>query len=82
MPIYTFYNNKTKETSDIEMSMAEHDTFSLNPEYPQVPVALNLHSGGGINGRKIDDGFNDILKNIKKKHSGGYKVGRSTINTK
>jgi hypothetical protein len=47
-----------------------------------VPVALNLHSGGGINGRKIDDGFNDILKNIKKKHSGGYKAGRSTINTK
>ena len=82
MPIYTFYNNKTKKTIDIQMSMAEHEVFTKNPDYTQVPTALNLHSGGGINGRKIDDGFNDVLKTIKKKHSGGYKLGRSTINTK
>ena len=65
------------------MTLAEHEELSKNPDYQQVPAAPGLHSGRGLGGGlKIDDGFNDVLKEIKKKHSGGYKLGRSTIHTK
>jgi len=83
MPTYTFYNKKTKKYFDRQMTMAEHEEFSKNPDYQQVPTVVGLHSGRGLGGGlKIDDGFNDVLKEIKKKHSGGFKSGRSTIQTK
>lgn len=83
MPTYTFTNNKTGETWTEFLSLSERERLLENPNIQQEPCAPGLHSGRGLGGGlKIDDGFNDVLKEIKKKHSGGYHLGRSNIQTK
>jgi hypothetical protein len=59
--------------------MAERESFlAENPDLRQVLVPPALHSGRGLR-KKPDDGFRDVLREIKKKHSKG--LTRSTINT-
>jgi hypothetical protein len=85
MPTYKFKNTETDEEFIQFMGISEADTFLENNPHIKKMVhgAPMLHSGRGIGGGlKIDNGFNDVLKEVKKHHNGGYKLGRSTINTK
>lgn len=65
------------------MTISEGDKFL--EENPHIERLVNgapmLHSGRGLGGGlKVDNGFNDILKNIKKGNSKGFT--KSTIQTK
>lgn len=83
MPTYTFRNNDTQEEFDIRMSIAERDQYVQdNPHLTQLlykapaigdPIRLGL--------KKPDDGFRDVLRNVKSHHP-GQKIGKikSSIN--
>ena len=59
------------------MSISEREMFlKEHPEVESMITSPSIHSGRGL--KKPDSGFRDILKEIKKKHSGGF--SRSTIN--
>mgnify|MGYP003632860256 CR=1 FL=1 len=78
MPTYNFKNNLTNEEYSEFMSMAELDLhLKESPHIIQLVSSPNIVSG--VSGKKPDDGFRDILRNIKKKHSRG--ISRSTVNT-
>jgi hypothetical protein len=85
MPEYLFRDNNTKKEWLEWMGISAADKYL--EENPHIERLVNgcpgIHSGRGLGGGlKIDNGFNDVLKEIKKKHNGGYRLGRSTINTK
>lgn len=79
MPTYSFRNNDTGEVFEDFMSISALDVYlSENPNITQlVNGAPMIHSGRGIG--KPDQGFRDLLKTMKKKHSQG--TSGSTINT-
>lgn len=80
MPTYTFMNTNTNEEFDITMSMSELDTYiSENPHLQQVLKSMNIVDSTRLGVRKPDNGFRDLLKHMKKKHSQG--ITKSTINT-
>jgi hypothetical protein len=63
------------------MGISAADTFlEQNPHIERLFNGIPMiHSGRGLGGGlKIDNSFNDVLKEIKKKNSPGI----STINTK
>ncbi len=71
MPTYCFKDNNTNETFEKRLSMSEREQFlKNNPHLTQVPVLSNL-SFDDMRGKKIDDGFKDVLKNIQQKAIGG-----------
>ena len=84
MPTYEFRDNETGREWQDFMSIADKESFlEENPHITQIIGAPLIHSGRGLGGGlKIDNGFNDVLKEIKKSHNGGYHLGRSSINTK
>ena len=78
MPTYSFINNETGEEFSEFLSISELDEYvKSNPNVTQMVTAPAIVSGRGM--KKPDQGFRDLLKTIKKKHSGG--VSKSTINT-
>ena len=79
MPTYKFLNNETGEEFEDFMSISALDQYLKdNPNIVQlVNGAPLIHSGRGTG--KPDQGFRDLLKDMKKKHSKG--ISRSTINT-
>jgi len=79
MPTYRFINNDTNEEHQDFMSISALDQYLKdNPNITQlVNGAPLIHSGRGLG--KPDQGFRDLLKNIKQGNSKGYK--RSTVNT-
>jgi hypothetical protein len=79
MPTYKFLNNETGEEFEDFMTISALDDYlKLNPHLVQlVNGAPMISSGRGMG--KPDQGFRDILKNIKDKNSGG--LTKSTINT-
>jgi hypothetical protein len=79
MPTYRFLNNDTNEEFEDFMSISALSQFlEENPHITQlVNGAPLIHSGRGLG--KPDQGFRDLLKDMKKKHSQG--LTRSTINT-
>jgi len=79
MPTYKFINNETGEEFEDFMSISTLDVYlKENPNITQlVNGAPMIASGRGMG--KPDQGFRDLLKDMKKKHSGGFT--RSTINT-
>lgn len=78
MPTYSFLNNKTGEEFTEFMSISELDNFlKENPDIVQLVNGAPMLVSG-VN-QKPDQGFRDLLKDIKKKHSGG--LTKSTINT-
>jgi len=78
MPTYNFYNTETGEYFSFFLSMSRREKFlKENPHIQQMPSNPALHSGRGRG--KPDEGFRDILREMKKKHSKGFT--RSTINT-
>ena len=79
MPTYRFLNNETGEEYEEFMSISALDTYlEKNPNLTQlVNGAPMIASGRGMG--KPDEGFRDLLKDMRKKHSKG--LTRSTINT-
>lgn len=77
MPTYTFKHKETEEQFTTVCSMAEREAFlKENPDYIQVPPIVAFGDSVRLGVRRIDSGFNDVLKEIKKSH---YK---STIQTR
>lgn len=78
MPTYKFINNETGEEYEDFMSISALEVYlQENPNITQlVNGAPSLHSGRGMG--KPDQGFRDLLKDMKKKNSKG--ITRSTIN--
>ena len=79
MPTYRFVNNETGvEFEEFMTISALNDYVKENPHLTQlVNGAPMISSGRGVG--KPDQGFRDLLKDMKKKHSQG--ITRSTINT-
>ena len=79
MPTYRFLNNETSEEYEEFMTISALDTYlQENPNLTQLMNGAPLiHSGRGTG--KPDNGFRDLLKDMKKKHSKG--INGSTINT-
>ena len=79
MPTYRFLNNDTSEEYEDFMSISALEVYlKENPHLTQlVNGAPLIGSGRGMG--KPDQGFRDLLKTIKKKHSKG--ISRSNINT-
>jgi hypothetical protein len=76
MPTYTIRNKKTGKTHDEFMSISEMVAYEkAHPEVEIMAGAPGIHSGIGLGVRKNDQGFKDVLRQIKKTHP------RSTINT-
>lgn len=60
------------------MKMSERDQYlSDNLHVTQMPSYVGIHSGRGM--KKPDEGFRDILREVKKQNSKGFY--RSTVNT-
>ena len=79
MPTYNFRNNDTGEDFKEFMNISAVEQYLIdNPNVTQlVSGAPLIHSGRGL--KKPDEGFRDLLKNMKKGNSKGFQ--RSTINT-
>lgn len=79
MPTYRFMNQKTGEEYEEFMSISSLEKY-LEENHDVVQLvngAPMIASGRGMG--KPDQGFRDLLKDMKKKHSQG--ISRSTINT-
>ena len=78
MPTYKFLNNDTGEEFEDFMSISALDVYlSENTNLTQlVNGAPLIHSGRGMS--KPDQGFRDLLKDMKKTHSKG--IIKSSIN--
>lgn len=64
MPSYTFEHIQTGELVEMVCSMADREDFlAKNPEYRQILIQA-VGFIPGVN-QKPDDGFRDILRNIK-----------------
>jgi len=77
MPTYNFLNNETGEEYKEFMSMSEIEIYLKdNPHITQIiGDSPPIISGSNM---KPDQGFRDLLKEMKKKHSQG--ISKSTIN--
>lgn len=78
MPTYNLLNNDTGEEFTEFMSISELDDFLVNNKHLTLMVSAPAIVSGRGKG-KPDDGFRDILKQIKKGNSKG--ISKSTINT-
>jgi hypothetical protein len=77
MPIYSIRNNETQEEFEINLKYSDLEQYLKdNPTHQQIftkfpgfgdPVRLGL--------RKPDDGFRDVLKNVRHHHK------KDSINT-
>jgi hypothetical protein len=78
MPTYNFLNNETGEEFTEFMGISEVEEYlKNNPNITQlVNEAPGLVSGVSM---KPDQGFRDLLKDIKKNNSKGFQ--KSSINT-
>ena len=66
MPIYTFYNKRTKKEYDDMMSISEMEVYlKKNKHITQVIKGINIVSGTGI---KQDGGWKDNLSRIAEAH--------------
>lgn len=69
MPTYNFIDKTTEETFSDFMSISEMETYlSENPHIQLIPSAPLIHSGRGL--KKPEQGFRDLLKDMKRKHRG------------
>ena len=69
MPIYTFYNNRTKKQFDDMMMIAEKEEYlKKNKHITQVLTGLNIVASTGSRTMKTDSGFKDVLSKIGEAH--------------
>ena len=65
MPIYTFYNKKTKKEFDEMMTISEMEEYlSKNKHVRQVLKGLNIVASVGNRTMKTDSGWNDTLSKM------------------
>lgn len=73
MPTYEFKNLNTNEVWEDFMSISACEEYlNANKNIQQLPASPAIISGAMGKKSKPDNGFRDILKRIKKKHSGGF----------
>lgn len=78
MPNYEFRNEETEEVETHMVTFADYDQFLLdNPHLKRVYSAPAFVTGSGSHAKKAGDGWNDLMKTIKKGSD-----SQSTINTK
>ena len=69
MPIYTFYNKKTKKQYDDMMTIAEMENYlKKNKHITQVITGLNIVASVGSRTMKTDSGWKDTLSKIAEAH--------------
>jgi hypothetical protein len=72
MPTYTFRNNETLEEFDKMLSMSDREPYlKENPHLQQIhrkSAATIDPMNAGLGRNKPDDGFRDVLRNIKSHH--------------
>jgi hypothetical protein len=78
MPSYNFLDTNTNEYHELTMTIAEREEYIKNNPHMQ-PQLSTPAMGYSLVTKKIDSGFRDRLKEIKKAHSKGFT--RSTIDT-
>ena len=79
MPTYTFRNKNTEEVFEKFMSISARETYlAENPDIEQLVSGAPM-VGTNSGAMKPDQGFRDVLKEIRSKHDKRYT--RSTINT-
>ena len=66
MPLYDFENIETGEVETKMMSVASMEEYVKDPNIRQVLSAPKIISGHKSTVSQIDNGFNDVLKSIKK----------------
>lgn len=77
MPTYTFKHKETEEEFTTILSLSAREQFlEENPDYIQVPPVVAFGDSVRLGIRRIDDGFNDVLKKAKNAH------WKSTIQTR
>ena len=81
MPTYLFLNKDTNEEYEEFMSISAREIYLA--EHPNVTQLVNGAPAIGdsirLGLKKPDDGFRDILRNVKKKHSQGFST--ANVNT-
>ena len=69
MPIYTFYNKKTKKQFDDMMTIAEMEEYlQKNKHISQVLTGLNIVASVGNRAMKTDGGSKEVLSKIGEAH--------------
>ena len=69
MPIYTFYNKKTKKQFDNMMTIAEmEDYLKKNKHISQVISGINIVASTGERTNKTDSGWKENLSRIAEAH--------------
>lgn len=81
MPTYKFRNRITGEEWEDFMGISAADKYlEENPDIERLVNGFPMMASSAMGGKtKPDDSFRDILKEMKKKTSGG--ITKSTINT-
>ena len=71
MPLYTFYNSKTKKEYDDMMTIAEMEELLKKKKHiKQVPKGINIVASTGDRHMKSDGGWKDTLSKIGEAHPG------------
>ena len=71
MPIYTFYNKRTKKQYDDMITIAEMEEYlKKNKHIKQVPKGINIVASTGSRHMKTDSGWKDTLAKIGEAHPG------------
>ena len=69
MPIYTFYNKRTKKEFENMMSISEMEEYlNKNKHITQVIKGINIVASVGNRTMKTDSGFNEVLSKIGEAH--------------
>lgn len=82
MPTYLFRDRNTDEQWEEFMGISAADKYlEENPHIERMVRGFPMTASGVMNGArsKPDEGFRDLLKDMKKKSQQG--ISRSTINT-
>lgn len=79
MPTYSFHNKDTGEVFDKMMKIADREQYLA--ENPHIETVITAPGVTGELGSRMkpDQGFRDVLREIKKKHNKVWTP--STINT-
>ena len=77
MPTYEYKNENTGEVSEHFMSISDMEQFEIdNPHMKKIIHAPALGDAMRLGVRKTDQGFNDLLKTIKKSKPGSTIITR------
>ncbi len=79
MPIYTFYNSKTKQEFDDMMTIAEMEKYvKKNKHIKQVIKGINIVASVGSRTGRTDSGFKEVLSKIGEAHPQSALAQRTT----